>query len=516
MAVDIKKLIAAINPDVFCSDERDDRGKKISDKVKDIVKKEGYLKGAETAELREPNYVDIIDLQFKEGAFKLNGLKYPIEQHSLVYDASSQTLEEVYFWILDFVNDVYGSADKLVDNFIASPGSGHFAEFQARQTRMQEEGMKIFGTIGTVLRSIMNIIYDLKEFKLRLAHYEDLNSGDENARGAAKLSLKQIWLDSVDIKRGNSAIKAMAQQFDYVTLIDGFMAAESLEKLKEMDLNDRVRRILEQRVAEFDKWVKESERELKKRFEIEKTYLKSQVNSIRMYSRWVKPYLKASRQLEQNAEESADIVNVFNTVVFELVLLAKGRYNMEKDVAEGELPKAFKNYKMRECTPVTLIEFRFRSIPERVHQQGGYGYRGRVDVMFTSFALNDDELKVLKESIDEDDFGDVYTMIEGATDESLGQLRGDLDELLGEDKKKEAEKEKYEEDVNPFSALFGFLRREDKKEEKKDLSRGVPGDGDYEKVIRSQVLLKSRADCRKLFDTYKKVHGMPAFPPTMK
>lgn len=515
MAVDIKNLVAAINPDIYCSEERDERNKKLSDVVKDIVKKEGFLKGAAKAKLRESDYIDIIDTQFKQGAFKLNGLKHPIEQHSLVYDASSQTLEQVYFWILDFVNDVYGRADKLVDNFIASPGSGHFAEFQARQTRMQEEGMKIFGTINTVLRSIMNIIYDLKEFKLRLAQYDDMYSSDEGTRAAAKLSLKQIWLDSVDIKKGNSSIKAMAQQFDYVTLIDAFMAVSSLDALSDLDLNDRVKRILQQRVSEFERWIKISESELKKRFEIEKTYLKSQVNSIRMYSRWVKPYLKSARKLEQNAADGADIVNVFNTVVFELVLLAKGRYSMDKDIAQGELPPAFKKSKMRTYTPVTLIEFRFRSIPERVHQQGGYGYRGRVEVKFTSFALNEDEMKVLKESVDEDDFGDVYEMIEGATDESLGQLKADLDELLG-DEKKDAEKEKYEEDVNPFSALFSFLRRDEKKkEEKKDLSKGIPKDSDYEKVIRSQVLLKSRSDCRKLFDTYKKVHGMPAFPPTM-
>ncbi|MBI2451475.1 hypothetical protein HYV50_00175 [Candidatus Pacearchaeota archaeon] len=514
MATDVKKLIAAINPELYCDDTRDEGGVKLSEAVKKIAKKEGYLKAAEKAKLRETDFIDIQYVQLTKNAFSLSGFKSPIEKHSMEYDASSQALEPVYFWILDYVRRAYEEAEKLADNFFSSPGSGHFSEMSKRATVMQEEAMKIFGTTNTLIKSILNIIYDLKEFKVRLALYDDLKSGEDNKRNAALLALKQIWLDNVDTKKQVSSIYNLARQFDYVTLIDGFMAAESLEKLDKIDLNERVKRILQQRLAEFEFWLRESEQELRKRYQVERIYLRSQVNSLKLYARWAKPYLRAAKELEQSLEPTADIVNAFNTAIFQLVLLAKGKYDPKEDVAKGELPKMFNTIKTRKYFPIAIIEFGFRSIPDRSDQRGGYSFRGKVNTGFTSFVLNEDELSALKKTLEEDDFDDMYRTIAGATTESLEQIKEDLDEFLYEDKKKEKKEEKEEEDTNPFSALFSFFKGE-KKEEEKDLSKGIEPDNEYEKVIRSQAILSAREKCRRLYDTYKKVHGMPAFPPSI-
>jgi hypothetical protein len=313
MAIDVKNLVAAICPDVYCDPSK-------LKEVKDLVKSGGYLKAAEKAKLKEVSYQDVLHVMATKGAVKRKGLESPIEQHVLVYDAFAQSLEPVYFWILDFVNSLYGKADKLVDNFISSAGSGFFAEMQGRATRMQEEAMKMMQTAGVLTKSIIQIIYDLKEFKMRLEQYEDLRSSDSKVRSAAVLSLKQIWIDNVDLRRGNASIAGLSQNFDYVTLRDAFFVVSSLEDVKKIDLNDRVKRILEQRLSEYLKWVVESERELTKRYEIERAYLRSQVNSLKLYARWAKPYFKAAKQLEQNAGYDANIVNSFNTAVFELVL----------------------------------------------------------------------------------------------------------------------------------------------------------------------------------------------------
>ena len=509
MATDVKKLIAAINPDVYCDKTPDERGVPLNKKVKDIVEKEGYLAAAKEAKLRTSDYVDVMDIRMSAGAFKKQGLKEPIEQHKVVYDAYSQSLEQIYFWILDYVNEEFKGAEKLVDNFISSTGSAHFAEMGQRATRMQEEAMKMFGMASTVVRGILNIIYDLKEWKLKLAPYDDLKFEDEGTRKAAMYSLKQTWMDNVDAKRGTTSIKQMSMQFDFVTLIDAFMAVEDLKSIDKLDLNERVKRILQQRLSEFLRWIVESEKALKKRYEVEKIYLRSQVNTARLYARWLKPYLKAASELEQRMEANAGIVNMFNTSMFELVILAKGDYDPKRDIAQGELPEVFKKIKTRKLTPLTVIEFIFRSVPERTSQQGGYGFRGKVEVTFTSFALNDDELKVLKEKVEEDDLGDAYKWIAGATDESLGQIKDDLDELLGE---KEEKKKEEEENVNPFSALFSFISWGGK-EEKMDLSRGIPKDSDEESILRSQAILSARWDCRRLWNSFKNAHGMLGYPP---
>ncbi len=511
MATDIKNLVAAINPDVYCDPS-------VISEVKKLREKD-LIAAAKVAKLKSTDFIDVGQTQNTVGAFKLAGLKAPVEQHGLAYDDSAQNLEAVYFWILDYVNREFGSADKLIDNFVASPGSGQFAEMSRRATVLQDEGMKIFGTVNTVLRSILNIIYDLKEFKIRLSQYDDYRtSPDEGVRRAALLSLKQIWMDRVDITRGNGSINMLAQQLDFVTIRDAFMAVNSVKEVDQLDLNDRVKRILMQRVPEFFKWIDESERELRKRFEIEKIYLKSQVNSVKLYSRWVKPYLKAARQLEQNMGETAHLVNIFNTSTSELVLLGKGKYDPEGDIGKDDLPKFFKTLiekkMIRKYTPLTLVEFFYRTIPDRNDQRGGYAYRGRVEITFTSFVLNEDELTVLKREVERDDFGEVYEAIMGSTDKSLGEINADIGDLLGE-KEEKKEKEESKSSESPWKSLFSLFKDEEKKDDKNLKKSGLPKkDNEYEKVVRSQALLGARFSCRKLYNDYKKSLGMSSFAPS--
>ncbi len=247
MAVEPTKLIAAISPDTYCKEGKNKK------EVKDILEqailkkeKDAYLKAAEAADLAYSDFMDFDKVI--STPFKLVGLKNPIEQHSATYDTSSQALEQVYYWLHDYLQNNktdYGEVEKIVDNFLSAPGSAYFSEMGVRAAKMQEEAVKILGYANQLVKAILNIIYDLKEFKLRLEIYDDYkNTKDKTKkrRESAFLSLKQIWLVQVDIKRGNNSIKAMALSGanapNFVMLIDGFMAANSLEEIKKMDLND--------------------------------------------------------------------------------------------------------------------------------------------------------------------------------------------------------------------------------------------------------------------------------------
>ncbi|MCH7568098.1 MAG: hypothetical protein IIA87_01635 [Nanoarchaeota archaeon] len=503
MAVSIHNLIAAINPDVYCAPE-------VKAEVKKLVKTQGFLKAAEKAKPFKSDIVFDYDEAYKE-PFAKWGLKAPSEEHEIIYDSTTEGLEPLYFWILDFLNNSSKEVEKITDNFISSPGSGHFSELTGKATRMQEEAMKMLGTVNTVIKSILNIVYDLKEFKLRLGNYEDLKSKIPEKKSSAMLSLKQIWMDQVDFpKRGTTSLKNLAAQFDYVTIIDAFMIANSLADVKKLDLNDRVKRILEQRVGEFLKWIEESEQELNKRFKIEKNYLKSQVNTVKLYSRWIKPYLKSARKLEQSTTSmQSALVTAFNTIILELTLLAKDEYKLEEDIEKGILPKSFEKIKKRKYMPFVVVELKFRGIPHRAGQH--YTFGGRTEIKFTSYALNDQELKVLKEEMEKDDFGEVMKLIEGATTESLEQIEKDIEEIL-EDKKTEDKKEKKKTgDVNPFTALFSFLKTEKEKHPEEELPKVIKPDNEYEKIIRSQAIIAARDKCFLVFDIYKKAHAMPSY-----
>jgi len=443
----------------------------------------------------------------------------PISDHHLVYDSSSETLEPVYFFILDLMNDLGLSPEKYFDSFSSSPGSGYFSEIGQRATIMQQQGTKLLGDINTVLRSIINIIYDLREFKIRLQSYADLKSQDKNKTQAALLSLKQIWMDKVDINKGNSSIKAMALgQAGFQTLIDAFLVVKNLEDADKLDLNERVKRIVKARIIEFNDWLENSGRELGKRYEIEKTYLKSQVNSLKLYSRWAKPYLRAAAELEMKSQgREPSLVKVFNTLLLELTLMGKSGLKIQELALEGKLPAEFKRLQQkRDYFGCVLVDFRFRGIPQRVSQQAHYVFGGRAEITFNAYALNNDELDKINEELEKSDITDAFKLVEGITTESLEQLKDDIEYFLGEER--EEEERKFKDTSNPFVALIGgYDRTEKTKEEKESKKAGkkiitVASDTWIEKTFFREIAKEAAKETAfKLFDVYKKSHGMPSY-----
>jgi len=442
----------------------------------------------------------------------------PLAKHTLVYDSSAETLEPIYFFILDLMNDFGLAPQKYIDNFSSSPGSGHFGELGQRATIMQQQAAKLMGDVNTVLRSVLNVIYDLKEFRIRLQSYDDLKTGDKDS---AILSLKQIWMDKVDITKGNSSLKAMGLgQAGFATLIDAFLAAKDLKDVDKLDLNDRVKRILKPRIHEFYSWLTQSESELRKRYELEKTYLKSQVNSLKLYSRWAKPYLRVAQELEsKDMGREAALVKTFNTIILELTLLGKNKIDVESAALQGDLPRELKKMKIkRGYNGCVLVEFRFRGIPQRMGgQQAHYTFGGRTEVTFMSYALNDDELKKIDEELEKSDVSDVLKLVEGATTESLDQLDSEINFFL-EEEPQEKIKSKSTDSSNPFFALIGkYNEKEPKKKEastetvKKVLGPVQPDTFIEKTQLRAFAAHKASATTFELFDVYKKAHSMVSY-----
>ncbi|MDP1728844.1 MAG: hypothetical protein Q8L27_01430 [archaeon] len=461
------------------------------------------------------------------------------EEYILSYNSSTEGLEPVYFWILDFMETLRLKPKKLVDNFSSSPGSGHFSELMGKGTRMQEESMKVMQTIGVLIKSVINIIYDLRQFEIRLNDYDAANSKNKNEAEAGLMALKQVWMDNVDIKRGNTSIKGMAfSQASFATLIDAFMMAKSLddisgtEEKKGLDLNERVKNILKQRFIEFEQWKTLSEKELRKRYSIQKSWLKSQVDSIKLYSRWAKPYLKAAEELRMNTGLSSDaaMVKTFNTMILQLTLMGVKGIDVSSTVIEDKaLPKGFEKLdekkKIRTMNSCVLADFKFRGIPQRVDQH--YAFGGKADVTFRSYALSEEELTEFYARLEESDVNEAMKLVENATDTSLKEIQEDIDYFLSgkeakDDKnKKEGKTEQTEEekqDINPFSAIVNFSAIKDMfektkyKSAKREKGEEIKPDNYAESVVRKLAAYKAKGNAFTIYDVYKKSHGMASAP----
>ena len=440
-----------------------------------------------------------------------------IKSFKLNYDAPTSQIEPIYFWLLDFIQEMNIEVEKTTDNFMSSPGSGHFAEIGQRATRMQEEGIKIMGIINQVIKSILNLIYDLKEFELRLEQYTDAKSEDNQKKEAGLLALKQIWLDQVDMKRGRGAIHAMSTELGFTTLREVFMMANSIDDVKKMNkddtglINDQVMRILIPRIDEFLKWKNYSEKELLKRYNIEKSYLKSQVETLKLYTKWARPYLKAAEELRQKGfENNPALVSAFNTAMFDLVLFGKQKIK--------KMPKGMENYKLkRDYFSCIVVSLEFRGIPQKVTQQH-YGFGGKVNISFDAYSLNSQEIDLIKKQMEQQDVEDGLKMLEETTQVSLDELKEDLDHFLNDKVHEYEAKEKIKEDnTNPFSALLSVFKSKKPNKDKKDKTsvleiKNLKKDNYVESEVRKIATESATLTLYKVYDIYKKAHGMASAP----
>jgi hypothetical protein len=392
---------------------------------------------------------------------------------------------------------------------------------------MQQQATKTLADVNNILKSVLNTIYDLRDLRTRLKTYDILKSSDSGERQGALLSLKQIWMDKVDILKGNSSIKGLAMmQGGYQTLIDAFLVVENEKDVNKLDLNERVKRILLPRIQDFNIWVNESGKELRKRYQLERTYLRSQVGSLKMYSRWVKPYLLAAQKLEMKESGNApELVNVFNTMLLELTLFGKSKVDPKKVALEGGFPKEFADDKFvktfkRDYYSCVLIDFKFRGIPQRASSsQSHYVFGGRTEVVFSAYVLNADEVDKLNEEVKNSEVGDVLSLIKGITEDSLDTLKEDIDFFLEEENNEiETKKKKAKDNSNPFLALIG--KYEEKEELPKKVSEKISSKKEIfiapEDFIEKTHLKPFAAKVAKetaftLFDIYKKAHGMASY-----
>src|SRR3989344_9118193 len=121
------------------------------------------------------------------------------------------------------------------EEYEASASSGYFGEMGQRTSLMQQKAMEYLGAINNVIKSVLNLIYDLKEFEIRLGPYNKLSSKEESGENkrAALHSLKGIWMDQVDARKGRGSINLIVQDLQFVTLRDAFFYAKDAKQINE-------------------------------------------------------------------------------------------------------------------------------------------------------------------------------------------------------------------------------------------------------------------------------------------
>jgi hypothetical protein len=243
--------------------------------------------------------------------------------------------------------------------------------------------------------------------------------------------------------------------------------------------------------------------------QIERGLLRSKIESLKLYARWLGPYLKQARQLEQTTKSTASLVNLFNSAVAEVTLLAQREYPVNEDVDRGDLPRFILEASPRALFSVLILELKFRAAPERT-AGGAYGYRGRFELTMTSYAMNAGELAALRRELDRDNLDTTLRALGGDSSKAIVELVKQVETLVAGPVK---EKEPEPDDLNPFTSLFAFKKTfggENQKSETGGETLGpVVRDSEIEQVIRSQAILDARRRCLQFYNRCKSALKMP-------
>ncbi|MFC1768345.1 hypothetical protein ACFLZX_01150 [Nanoarchaeota archaeon] len=433
------------------------------------------------------------DEEVRKGKAIATGYPKPLVRYRLFVEGFNISVEEPYFWVLDYARYFHGYPyiDKITDVFSAAENSAFFGASQQRLGAQQDKVSQFLATIGKMIKEIFQLVRELRILDERMGYYADSYDARSKSRESAEITLKGIWIDMVEQGAKNPAsVYGMAREVQFTTLPDLFFSTHPL-KQEDVDetverergqFNRKVREVLKRKLRAFLAWKEHTFEELKNRRVFTLKYLRQHYEIIKMYMVWAKPYLKNIQRLalDQRKVDTADLVVAFETSMIEIEVLV--RKPVKHDINE-----------------VILVHYLYRTRPEMNYSQEyqrGPVHVGRVMMDFRAYVWSDEQIKKYKSMREEEDFrllevidSSIKAAMDAMGDELLRYLK-EAGEDVGPKKPKEVPKKYY----GPFSAVLKSFsqtfsnpkaKTKPKKDRKKDWERELAVKGAKPKVKKS-------------------------------
>jgi len=408
------------------------------------------------------------ELEINVGQYGKTGFPAPFKNYRLLWEISDLSIEEAYYWILDFLKDSFPIVEKLEDSFAAAENSAFFGVTQQRLGAQQDKISQFLATTGKMVKELFQMVRELRILDERLNYYDKVEAELERPlyerERKDEITLKGMFVDLVQ-GGGKSAasIYGLAQQLEFVTLPDLFFDAppfrtdkEQIQHIKSLDrdFNRNVLRVLERNLNHYTTWRESTHKEHKNRKQFMLKYLQQHFNIIQMYIAWIKPYLKnvSKLSLKGQSMSTPDIVAAFETSMLDVEILARKSLGPIK--AKGET--------VGEGFDCLLATFKFRTRAELKVQQEGYQrgpvHIGRIEFELRSYLWTEEEIKNYRELKEKETLmliGDVSESVQQAMEALGDELQRYLKEAKGEKEEEKKEEKKALPKKSLMESLFG-------------------------------------------------------------
>lgn len=376
-------------------------------------------------------------MDFKGNAiYSKTGFPESVLTYKLVHQIFNQSIEEHYFWSLEFLRSHEGYYDftKITDLFSASEHSAFFGNAQQRLGLQQEKVSQFLATIGKMVKELFQLVREIRILDERIGYYEDSNNPKSKTRESAEITLKGIWIDLVEQGSKNPAsVYGMARELQFTTLPDLFFSIHphKLDELDadvdKLDFNRKVKEVLKRKLRTFMQWKITTFQELKNRRIFTIKYLRQHFDIIRMYMHWVKPYLRNIKRLQlMNQTSSPDLIAAFEGSLVEIEILAK---KMPTNMRFGR--QIITN---KQVYAVMLVHFSYRSSPQMAYQQEyqkGPLHVGKTDLTIRAYAWDQEAIDNYVKMKQKDDL-DLLSVVDASVKAALEALGDELERYLQE------------------------------------------------------------------------------------
>ena len=451
------------------------------------------------------------EMELQTWVWGKTGYPEPVHRYRWELESYTDSIEETYFWILDFLREEWGYPyiHKITDVFSASENSAFFGVSQQRLGLQQDKVSQFLATIGKMVKDLFQLVRELRIIDERLGYYKDSYDDHSKSRESAEITLKGVWIDMVEQGAKNPAsVYGMARELGFTTLPDLFFATHPVkatdvdEIVDKLDFNRKIKEVLKRKLRTYLEWKESTYKEMQTRKIFTLKYLRQHFDIIKLYIDWVKPYLKniTRLQMHQGKMTSADLVVAFENSLIEIELLFK---------------RPFGNW-----WSCVLVNFDYRTRPAMSYQQEGYNrgplHVGKVGVVLRGYVWDNETIDKYIAMKNEESFRllmAVDTSLEAAMTamgtELMGYLREAGEKFPGDELKKENEAHaKPSGFIDPFVSIFKGSRaashKKAHKEKEKRPSKKTGKDYVHYKEAKKWVV-ETTWDCYK---NYKKSHNM--------
>ncbi len=466
-----------------------------------------------------------------------DALSKPIRELEIEYTSFQAGVERWYFWLLDFLKGLGYEVKKIEDKFIASEASSFWGVIEQRKAIQQEKAMTYVAHIGTMTKSIFQILRELRIMDERKGYYDKSNEGEESA----EIALKALWVDIVEggAKNPNS-VSGLAAQVGFVTLPDFFYSVhpkkpEEVDKfVKKVDTGEKVKEVLGRKLSQYLQWRENTEKEISTRKKFVLKSLRQHFNTIKLYMSWIKPYLRNVAKLQPgDTVMNEELITAAEGALIDLEIFGT-KWNQEEIRSGKKKVKVNRRYH-----PCVQLKFHYRTVPEMMFQQEYQRapvHVGKSIISFNAYVLTDDQIKKYQERQDKDTLDMIISM-----NASLEALKEDMNKylkeageeevaLFGEEKEKGGirtagsgkEKTFLQKMTEPFISLiisFFRIKKAPEEKEKEESSWEEQMKKKQAEKMKKPASWKERVEKAKLvgdvednlwlvYDTFKKSYGM--------